>query len=112
MPSRARTAVDTVGWSRLLCGSMKTAVSTQVLIQGLVRSPDREGALAHLDSERGFAFVARGAMTFSDVIDPTIWVKEKLSLAFSASGGAPGTPPPPPLPPPPPRPPGPLGPPP
>jgi hypothetical protein len=65
---------------------MDTAVSTQVLIQGLVRSPDREGALAHLDTERGFAFVGRGAMSFSDVIDPTIWVKEKLSLALSASG--------------------------
>ena len=70
----------------ILSGSMNTAVSTQGLIQGLVRSPDREGALAHLDSERGFAFVARGAMVFSDVIDPTIWVKEKLSLALSASG--------------------------
>lgn len=65
---------------------MKTAVSTQVLIQGLVRSPDREGALAHLDPERGFAFVARTAMSFSDVIDPTIWVKEKLSLALAAHG--------------------------
>lgn len=63
---------------------MKTAVSTQVLIQGLVRSPDREGALAHLDPDRGFAFVGRGAMSFSDVIDPTIWVREKLSLALSS----------------------------
>ncbi|HEY2923525.1 MAG TPA: PEGA domain-containing protein [Candidatus Eisenbacteria bacterium] len=62
---------------------MNTADSTQVLIQGLVRSPDREGALAHLDPERGFAFVGRGSMSFSDVIDPTIWVKEKLSLALS-----------------------------
>src|SRR4029077_13300637 len=61
---------------------MKTAVSAQVLIQGLVRSPDREGALAHLDPERGFAFVGRGAMSFSDVIDPTIWVREKLSLSL------------------------------
>ncbi len=61
---------------------MNTADSTQVLIKGLVRSPDREGALAHLDPERGFAFVGRGAMTFSDVIDPTIWVREKLSLAL------------------------------
>src|SRR2546427_5607624 len=88
MPSRARTAVDTVGWSRLLCGSMKTAVSTQVLIQGLVRSPDREGALAHLDTERGFAFVGRGSMSLIDVIDPTIWVKEKLSLALSGHSDA------------------------
>jgi len=62
---------------------MKTAVSTQVLIQGLVRSPDREGALAHLDPDRGFAFVGRGSMSFSDVIDPTIWVREKLSLALA-----------------------------
>src|SRR5882672_5045286 len=62
---------------------MKTAVSMQVLIQGLVRSPDREGALAHLDTERGFAFVGRGSMSLIDVIDPTIWVKEKLSLALS-----------------------------
>src|SRR2546430_13829274 len=83
MPSRARTAVDTVGWSRLLCGSMKTAVSTQVLIQGLVRSPDREGALAHLDTERGFAFVWRGSMSLIDVIDSTIWGNEKPSLALS-----------------------------
>ena len=30
--------------------SMKSAVSMQVLIQGLVRSPDREGALAGLRS--------------------------------------------------------------
>src|SRR5467141_4119719 len=61
---------------------MKTAVSTKVLIQGLVRSPDREGALAHLDPDRGFAFVGRGAMSFADVIDPTIWVREKLSLSL------------------------------
>ena len=65
---------------------MKTAVSAQVLIQGLVRSPDREGALAHFDPERGFAFVGRGAMSFSDVIDPTIWVREKLSLSLGESG--------------------------
>src|SRR5215471_4185024 len=61
---------------------MKEAVSTQVRIHGLVRNPDREGALAHLDPERGFAFVGRGSMSFSDVIDPTIWVREKLSLAL------------------------------
>ena len=67
---------------------MKTAVSTQVLIQGLVRSPDREGALAHLDTERGFAFVGRGSMSLIDVIDPTIWVKEKLSLALSGHSDA------------------------
>lgn len=67
---------------------MKTAVSTQVLIQGLVRSPDREGALAHFDPERGFAFVARGAMGFADVIDPTIWIKEKLALALTPRAGS------------------------
>jgi hypothetical protein len=67
---------------------MKTAVSAQVLIQGLVRSPDREGALAHLDPERGFAFVGRGSMTFSDVIDPTIWVREKLSLSLGDDDGS------------------------
>ncbi len=66
---------------------MNTADSTQVLIQGLVRSPDREGALAHFDLERGFAFVGRGAMSFSDVIDPTIWVKQKLSLSLSEHDG-------------------------
>ncbi len=71
---------------------MNTADSTQVLIQGLVRSPDREGALAHLDPERGFAFVGRGAMSFSDVIDPTIWVREKLSLALGEDAD-PGEPP-------------------
>ena len=60
----------------------------QVLIQGLVRSPDREGALAHLDTERGFAFVGRGSMSLIDVIDPTIWVKEKLSLALSGHDDA------------------------
>src|SRR5438876_368687 len=78
--------VDTIRPRPYCAETMKTAVSTQVLIQGLVRSPDREGALAHLDPERGFAFVARGAMSFSDVIDPTIWVKEKLSLALTARG--------------------------
>ena len=67
---------------------MKTAVSAQVLIQGLVRSPDREGALAHLDPERGFAFVGRGSMSFSDVIDPTIWVREKLSLSLGGDDGS------------------------
>jgi len=66
---------------------MNPAVSTQVHIHGLVRSPDREGALAHLDTERGFAFVARSAMSFSDVIDPTIWVKEKLALALATPAG-------------------------
>ncbi|MBI4364319.1 MAG: PEGA domain-containing protein [Candidatus Latescibacteria bacterium] len=63
---------------------MGAVVVKPIRIEGLVRNPDQEGALAHLDAERGFAFVARGAMTFADVIDPTIWVKEKLSLALLA----------------------------
>src|SRR6266850_6759762 len=74
--------VDTIQPRPYCAETMKTAVSTQVLIQGLVRSPDREGALAHLDPERGFAFVGRGSMSFADVIDPTIWVREKLSLSL------------------------------
>ncbi len=65
---------------------MKTAVAAQVRMTGLVRSPDREGALGHLDPERGFALVARGAMGYADVIDPTIWVKEKLALSVAVRG--------------------------
>src|SRR5438876_12461761 len=80
--------VDTIRPRPYCAETMKTAVSTQVLIQGLVRSPDREGALAHLDTERGFAFVGRGSMSLIDVIDPTIWVKEKLSLALSGHSDA------------------------
>ena len=67
---------------------MKADLGASFRIAGLVRTPDREGALAHLDSDRGFAFVARGATGANDVIDPTIWVKEKISLALgSGSSG-------------------------
>jgi len=67
---------------------MKADLGASFRIAGLVRTPDREGALAHLDPDRGFAFVARGATGVNDVIDPTIWVKEKISLALgSGSSG-------------------------
>ena len=62
---------------------MNADTATTVRIAGLVRSPDREGALAHLDSDRGFALVARASMGLTDVIDPTIWVREKLSLSLA-----------------------------
>jgi hypothetical protein len=67
---------------------MNADTATKVRISGLVRSPDREGALAHYDPERGFALVARSSMALTDVIDPTIWVREKiaLSVAVPASG--------------------------
>ena len=71
---------------------MKTEKAAQVLMTGLVRSPDREGALGHLDPERGFALVARGPMGFADVIDPTIWVKEKLALSLAIRGESDGPP--------------------
>jgi hypothetical protein len=64
---------------------MKAEIGGQIRIAGLARSPDREGALAHLDTDRGFAVVCRGAMGRADVIDPTIWVREKLSLALSSA---------------------------
>jgi hypothetical protein len=64
---------------------MQTQLGSRFRIAGVARSPDREGALAHLDPDRGFALVARGAMGPADVIDPTIWVKEKLSLALSTA---------------------------
>jgi hypothetical protein len=38
--------------------------------------------LAHLDVDRGFALVARGVNSLSDVVDPTIWVKEKLAATL------------------------------
>ena len=69
----------------LFCRLMKAEIGGQFRIAGLARSPDREGALAHLDTERGFAVVCRGAMGRADVIDPTIWVREKLSLALSTA---------------------------
>lgn len=71
---------------------MKADLGASFRIAGLVRTPDREGALAHLDPDRGFAFVARGATGANDVIDPTIWVKEKISLAL-LSGSSPDEPP-------------------
>ena len=64
---------------------IQTQLGSRFRIAGVARSPDREGALAHLDPDRGFALVARGAMGPADVIDPTIWVKEKLALALSTT---------------------------
>ena len=61
---------------------MKVELGVPFRIAGLARSPDHEGALAHLDIDRGFALCARGSMGPTDVIDPTIWVKEKLSVAL------------------------------
>ncbi len=61
---------------------MNTELGTQLRVAGLVRSPDHEGALAHLDADRGFALVARGVNSLSDVVDPTIWVKEKLAATL------------------------------
>lgn len=71
---------------------MNADTATKVRITGLVRSPDREGALAHYDPERGFALVARCSMALTDVIDPTIWVREKISLSIAMP--APGEEPP------------------
>lgn len=65
---------------------MKAEIGSQIRIVGLSRSPDREGALAHLDTERGFALVVRGSMALTDVIDPTIWVREKLTIALATGG--------------------------
>jgi PEGA domain-containing protein len=67
---------------------MKAELASQFRVAGLVRSPDREGALAHFDPDRGFAFCARSTMGPADVIDPAIWVKEKISLALSSPGDA------------------------
>ena len=63
---------------------MEAEIGSQIRIVGLARSPDHEGALAHLDVDRGFALVARGSMTVTDVIDPTIWVREKLAVALAS----------------------------
>ncbi len=65
---------------------MNSEMATKVRISGLVRSPDREGALAHFDPERGFVLVARSSMGVADVIDPTIWVREKIALALAVPG--------------------------
>ena len=64
---------------------MKAELGVPFRIAGLARSPDHEGALAHLDIDRGFALCARGSMGPTDVIDPTIWVKEKLSVALGVA---------------------------
>ena len=64
---------------------MNVEVGSPVRLDGAVRSPDREGALAHLELDRGFALVARAALSGIDVIDPAIWVREKLSLALSGA---------------------------
>src|SRR5512134_3258700 len=61
---------------------MTSETAAKVRVSGLVRSPDREGALAHFDPDRGFALVARSSMGLTDVIDPTIWVREKISLSL------------------------------
>lgn len=71
---------------------MSAELGTQLRVAGLVRSPDLEGALAHLDLDRGFALVVRGAASLTDVVDPTIWVKEKLSLALVAGSDPTETP--------------------
>ena len=70
---------------------MNAEIGSQIRMVGLVRSPDHEGALAHLDADRGFALVVRGSMAVTDVIDPTIWVREKLTVAL-ATGGDPNEP--------------------
>jgi hypothetical protein len=62
---------------------MKAELGNQIRVAGLARSPDREGALSHLDADRGFALVARGSISLTDVIDPTIWVREKLVVALA-----------------------------
>ena len=78
--------IDTAEAPSYSAGVMKAELISQFRIAGLVRSPDRDGALAHFDPERGFALTARGSMGPADVIDPTIWVREKISLALSAPG--------------------------
>src|SRR6266581_4104277 len=81
MPPRS---IDTAEEPSYSANVMKAELVSQFRIAGLVRSPDREGALAHFDPERGFALTARGTMGPADVIDPAIWVREKISLALSA----------------------------
>lgn len=87
MPPLAGTLyVDTQAATSYSADVMKAELGAQFRIAGLVRSPDREGALAHFDPDRGFALVARGLMGPTDLIDPTHWVKEKIALALSAPG--------------------------
>jgi hypothetical protein len=64
---------------------MTLDIGTSVRLDGAIRNPDREGAVAHLDLDRGFALVARASLSGIDVIDPTIWVREKLSLALAGA---------------------------
>jgi len=66
---------------------MNPEVGIQVGLDGAARNPDREGSIAHLDLERGYALVARASLAGTDVIDPTVWVKEKISVAMTGSGG-------------------------
>src|SRR5512135_987337 len=83
---RVEPFVDSPARRNYSARSMNSEMATKVRISGLVRSPDREGALAHFDPERGFVLVARSSMGVADVIDPTIWVKEKISLALAVPG--------------------------
>src|SRR5439155_1083921 len=78
--------IDTAEAPSYSAGVMKAELISQFRIAGLVRSPDREGALAHFDPGLRFALPARCSMGPADVIDPTIWVREKISLALSAPG--------------------------
>lgn len=64
---------------------MSVELGGQLHIAGLLRSPDREGALCFLDPDRGFALAARASVSVTDVIDPTIWVKEKISVALGTA---------------------------
>src|SRR5262245_5125840 len=63
---------------------MTLEIGTHVRLDGAVRSPDREGAVAHLDLDRGFAVAARASMSSIDVVDPTIRVREKLTVAVAS----------------------------
>lgn len=64
---------------------MTIEVGTTIRLDGAVRNPDREGAVAHLDLDRGFALAARAAMSGIDVIDPAVWVREKLAMALAGA---------------------------
>ncbi|HEX7076948.1 MAG TPA: PEGA domain-containing protein [Candidatus Eisenbacteria bacterium] len=41
--------------------------------------------MSFLDPDRGFALAARASVSVTDVIDPTIWVKEKISVALGVA---------------------------
>ena len=68
---------------------MSQDVGIQAALDGAARIPGVEGSIAHLDLERGFALVARASIAGSQVIDPAVWVKEKLSVAMAGSGPEP-----------------------